>query len=67
VRRCLFEAHVDALATLLLEQGYARDAARHKISIVGIAGYSANKTVRLGTKARGYRPSDRLLAFLETL
>jgi hypothetical protein len=66
VRRCLFEAHVDALATLLLEQGYARDAARHKISVVEdwIAGYRANKTVPLGTKARG---SDHLLAFLEAL
>jgi len=34
VRRSLFGTYVDALATLLLEQGYARDTARHKISVV---------------------------------
>ena len=34
VRRSLLGAHVDALATLLLEQGYSKNTVRHKISVV---------------------------------
>ena len=34
VRRSLLGAHVDALATLLLEQGYSKNTLRHKISVV---------------------------------
>ena len=34
VRRSLLGARVDALATLLLEQGYSKNTVRHKISVV---------------------------------
>ena len=34
VRRSLLGAHVDGLATLLLEQGYSKNTVRHKISVV---------------------------------
>lgn len=33
-RAGVFGSHIDELATLLLEQGYPRDTARHKISLV---------------------------------
>ena len=34
VRRSLLGAHVGALATVLLEQGYSKNTVRHKISVV---------------------------------